>query len=180
MAFSILPIDYDYEWIAEQANTIIMGVATNEENQTQKVEYEDINFVEFDAFTAVVEDYGTLYLEVAKPKKILDIVALRKEKTTIFSFAGYPLTMDYVTEARITSAVVYLQRNPEIQTIQWDLDKGNFVTMDREDIFAFADAAGDFVQGCFAHSKALTDLVNAATNLDELNEIDITAGWPES
>ena len=177
-AFSIIPVDYDYEWIAEQANTVIHGVSPSSDGTTNKVHYEDADFVEFDAFVDVVENYKTLYLDIAKPKKILEVVALRKEKTQVFSFAGAPLIMDYVTEARITSAVVYLQRNPEVTTIHWDLDKGNFVVLDRDDLFAFADAAGDFVQGCFSHSKTLVDAINECVDLDELDAIDITAGWP--
>lgn len=174
-AFSVIPDTYDFEWMAEQCSTSVYTV-NDLEDGTLEVHY---GSHAASAFADLVENYDTAYVSVAAAEKKAVVVAMRKEKVKQFVFNGMPIDLDAVAEARITGAVVYLDRNPTVTEINWDpAGNGNFVTIPRDTMLAMGDAAGDYVQGCFNNSKALVEAIAAATTLTELDAIDIEAGWP--
>jgi hypothetical protein len=45
-------------------------------------------------------------------------------------------------------------------------------------LYAIADASFLYIQGCFSQAKVLTSSAQAAVDINELEAIDITQGWP--
>lgn len=174
-SFTNVPIDYDYKWIAKQANANIMGVETT---LTHNIVSYAIDPGVFTAFTNIVENYETEYLAKAIPVKRAQVIALRKEKIKNFTFGLDVIQLDSDTENRITSATLFLQRNADVASINWDLGSGKFKLMTREVVFQLCDAAGKYVQNCFNYSKTLVDAIKASTTLTQLKLINIENGWP--
>lgn len=178
VAFTDVPKEYDYQWIADRVGVRIIGV--EEAGLYHRVNYDGSEESYFDDFSNAVAQYKYIYLPVAVASLKDELVEIRKKKVTEFSFGGMSLVLDYVTEARITSAAVYLDRNPSVTELNWDAGKGSFVTIPRANMLALADAAGAYVQDCFNHSKSLVEQIEACVDTDQLDAIDITAGWPVS
>lgn len=170
---TIIPLDYDYEWIMSKAGTKAYGVS--EEEDGFHIHY---NKESFESVSSELENYKINYLLIAVPSAIQKVTDLRKEKILKFNFNGLELNLDYETESRITGAVVFLDKNPDIKYLNWDLGMGNFMQIDKDTLYALATATGKYVQGCFNHSKYLIDSIKESKDLDDLNAIDIESGWP--
>jgi hypothetical protein len=131
-----------------------------------------------DSLLSVISTYQTDYLSVVLPKLKTEVSKIRSEKIKNFSFGGLTMELDYITEHRLTSAALGLMRNESVTEVKWDLGGLTFIVIPRADMLALADAAFNYVQGCFSRSKELGELLNAATTVDEATAIDLEAGWP--
>lgn len=63
-------------------------------------------------------------------------------------------------------------------SVQWKIADGGFVTLNRDQIIAIAQAARAHVQACFDREAALVGEIEAAPDEQALAAIDIEAGWP--
>lgn len=116
-------------------------------------------------------------LDEAKASKLADLSAIRSRAEQAFTFAGQPIRLDESTQFRIASALQYLTLSGETGA-DWQARRGVFVTLSKAQLEAMAVAAGVHVQACFARAKALTNSINAASTIAEIEAIDLTQGWP--
>lgn len=134
--------------------------------------------VSLESVIAAHEEYKTAYLPTLQSVAIKEIARIRKEKVKTVTFGPMALEVDYITESRVTGAVVFLQLAPDVTEVNWDMGEGNFITMSRETVFALGYTLGAHVQGVFNRAKVLTDAVNAAATTDDLVFGELESGWP--
>lgn len=131
----------------------------------------------------VLDNYDTGYLAWRKFNRLEELANVRR-----FHELRGPmgLTLDDKTVLRLTVAVQRLLREPEKTSIRWEVTRGNWMLLPREQIIGLADTAFDKVEDCFERAWHFTELINGVT-LDDglaaaialLEQIDITVGWPE-
>ena len=117
-------------------------------------------------------------LASAKAHMLGQLSARRDQAENAFTYGGVPVKLDEGTTARLAAASAGLARKPSGETVDWQLARGVFQSLDLAALEAFGDAAFDHVQECFANARALVDAINAAADLDALRAIDLDAGWP--
>lgn len=137
-----------------------------------------------DAVEQALLDYPEAYLAHRKHMKLEHLALVRREKELMGPLG---LTLDDKTVARLTAAAVGLQLNPERTEIRWELSRGNFTLLPRDNVLGIALQAFEHVQSCFeyVYSKtleiqavALSEEVTLEIALDNLEAIDIKTGWP--
>ncbi|WP_312084696.1 DUF4376 domain-containing protein [Brevundimonas sp.] len=143
----------------------------------------DVQTVIFDdAFTddvvAAVNAYDAAWLARVKTGRIEAVAMLRKGAIIDgFSFNGLPIKLDPDTENALVKAHAALSRQPEGAAIDWEVTRGVFRTFDLATIGAISDAAFQHVQAAFTNARRLTDLIQAAQDLEALNAIALDDGW---
>lgn len=93
---------------------------------------------------------------------------------------GQTILTDRESQSAVASAKLYSDANPD-KAISWKAASG-WVVLDNATITAMAKAVGDYVQACFDREKELNELIDAATDVDELVEVaaQFNEGWPPS
>lgn len=94
-------------------------------------------------------------------------------------FNGMTVATDAVSQTKIIGAVVGAQMDPQ-STIQWKMADGSFSTLDATAVLAMAMAVRAHVQACFDNEAEIRVLIQAAGTKEELDAIDIDAGWPSN
>ena len=126
-----------------------------------------------------VTEYGDRPFEDTQTEKLNAVRQLRKEKEEAgTNVGGIPLQFDDKTQAKITGANSLFDADPSLTHIDWEAQPGVWVTIDQDTMKNLGVAVGRYVQGCFSRARALTEEINAATDIEELNAIDINSGWP--
>lgn len=133
------------------------------------------------AVLQIIEDYPTQYAdEVLRPKLKAEVTQTRWEKQVQpTTFMGMPVETDDVTIGRITAAAYLMDADPTSpQAREWKVAEGVWVTLDRNTLVAMGGAIATHIQACFANEKALHEALDAAPTVDDIDLIDLTAGWP--
>jgi hypothetical protein len=120
----------------------------------------------------------TRTLEIAKSMRLEDLSAYRRYKETKFTFNGIEIYLDQQTQARINAAVAGFAYRPN-DIITWEVTRGNFIQFDKPTMEAIAVAAWTHIKLCFENVKRITDLVQAATTIEEVDFISLETGWPD-
>ena len=172
-SISILPKSYDIEYIIEQAGVVNhYGFEEREDGIHFKYRLDD-----YDAIQNELDVYPTKYLAIALPKRIDELIELKKQKVLGFTFGGMPIVLDETTLTNISGCVLGLERNP-VDGIDWHLGQGVYIFIPREQMFAIADSAFLHVQGCFSRQKRLMNDLREAKDIFELDDIDLNTDWP--
>lgn len=131
--------------------------------------------------SAELDQYPTTDdLEATARAHMLDLIAARRWVAIRdgFTFGGSPVTLDDRAQARIDTAIAGLKRQPSGATVEWEVARGVFQTMDLATLEALGDAAFAHVQACFSNSKPMMQAATDAADIAALNAIDLEAGWP--
>ena len=132
---------------------------------------------DYSGFRLVLWEADPLTLEEQRAEKRAALANKRWEKETGgTTFNGMPLATDAVSQTKYIGAVVGAQINPQ-GTMKWKTGNG-FVTLDAAAVTAVAMAVRAHVQACFDNEADLAVLIDAAETAEELDAIDINAGWP--
>lgn len=116
--------------------------------------------------------------EELKQKKLNQLAALRWEKETAgTTFNSMSFATDPISQTKYVGAVVAAQMSP-LLTLKWKLSDGTFVDLDAASITQVAMAVRAHIQACFDREAELIDLIELAVDEEDLNNIDITTGWP--
>lgn len=177
-AFNIIPAGYDIDYLAQTTGIAIMGREAQGDGSVKITYSSPPTSNNFENMTDAIENYPVTYLSVALPKKISQITMVRNEKIKAFTFGGTWIELDLETKANIVGVVSGLDRNPDVPGINWSLGGGNFVFLPRAHLYALADAAFLYIQGCFTHFRTLCETAQAAANIFELDSINEGMGWP--
>lgn len=162
---SLTPIQGDAAW----------GTGPGDTDGTQVVIFDDQHT---GAVMAAVDGYDAAWLSRVKAGRIEAVAMLRKGAIIDgFSFNGLPIRLDVDTENALVKAHAALTRQPEGAAIDWEVTRGVFMTFDLSTIGAISDAAFQHVQAAFTNARRLTDLIQAASDLEALNAIALDDGW---
>ena len=93
---------------------------------------------------------------------------------------GMTLRTDEHSQSRVTSLVAAVQADPDADNFDFEMQSGEWVTIDRDTAIAIGKAVSNHVQACFTNCKRLHDLIQQAETLEALNDIDSDDGWPVS
>lgn len=173
---SILPAYYDLPFIIEKAGVLNhYGYETKEDGFHFRYLVDD-----YDAVQAAIASYPTDYVAVMRPGLIHLVSKFRENKVASFSFGGMTIPLNLETVGNLTAAAYGLERNGAVESLEWSLGKGAFVTLPRTTVFALADAAFTFVQGCFKAQKAIVTEIMSAPDIEVLRAINIAEheAWP--
>ena len=100
-----------------------------------------------------------------------------KRETGGMIYGDHLVATDPVSQTKIIGALLGAQMEPSA-TINWKMADGTFVELAASDVAALATAMRAHVQACFDREAELRDLINATDDIDALEAIDITVGWP--
>ncbi len=89
---------------------------------------------------------------------------------------GIVVGTDKLSQAMVSSAFNHLGNNPT-KTLDWK-SVGGWVTIDKAQLDAIADAVGNHVQAAFSNEKAHHEAVDLLTTHQAIIDYDITTGWP--
>lgn len=140
------------------------------------VEHVIINEDLSETLVTVAEQKAALF-ETFKTKKKDDVTAKRYSvETSGVALGPTSIATDERSQGKINGALNLVQLNPST-IIKFKSDSG-WVSLDAANMTAIAAAVGTHVQDCFANEEALHTAIDAASNDNELDAIDINTGWP--
>lgn len=176
-----IPAHYDPAFLkalAQIEGAAGWGVAPGDESENQRIIFE---VDRTDDVVAAINGYEAAWLARAKAAAIEAVADLRKAAIRDrFSFNGMAMKLDPDTENALSKAYAALSRRAADTTIDWEVSRGVFVSLDLATIGAISDAAFAHVQAAFTNAKNLTVAINAAQDLDALDAIDLNAGWAQT
>lgn len=80
-------------------------------------------------------------------------------------------------QARVASALTGLGIMPDMQSVDFKAPSG-WATITAEELTGIGQIITAHVQGCFSRERALHELIDACTSMDDLNAIKLDEGWP--
>lgn len=175
-SLSIIPLDYDIDFIIKNAGVINhYGFERKEDGIHFRYQLDDL-----DAVTAKIDSYKVDYLSVMLPLAVANASYIRDERVKAFTFGGMTIELDDETKTNLNGCVLGLDRNASVEGINWSLGNGQFAYMDRATVYALADAAFMHVQQCFTAHKTIVEECMAAADIDQLAAVDVPnhAAWP--
>jgi hypothetical protein len=126
-----------------------------------------------------VADDEPIPLAELKAEKLQAMRARRwAVETSGLTINGLVVPTDEKTQNRAANAVLYLDKSPGVETVDWEISPTEDVVLDLETLTAIATGIGAHVQACFTRSKTLKADILAAEDAEALAAIDINAGWP--
>lgn len=127
----------------------------------------------------VVEDFPIkeMSLEAAQDRLINDSAAVRyTHEVGGMIVNGTSLHTDRELRSNYVYNRLRATEDPN-HTVNWKI--GNqMVPLDAQTLIGLADAVADHVQRCYDNEGVILSSISAASTLDELRAIDITAGYP--
>lgn len=93
---------------------------------------------------------------------------------------GIKLRTDERSQGRVAGLATTVMADPDADSVDFEAQPGVWVAVDRDTAIAIGKAVSAHVQACFTNCKSLHEQIQAAQTLDELNGVDIDAGWPGS
>jgi len=119
----------------------------------------------------------TRTVDSAKTTALNVLSRVRRQKETEFTFNEVQIYLDQQTQARINAAVAGFAYRPD-DIITWEVTRGNFVEFNKPAMEALAVAAWDHVRLCYENVKRITDQIQAATTIEEVDFVPLDTGWP--
>lgn len=109
------------------------------------------------------------YRKEAKIRQLADARYFQEENGSVVVDSN-SISTDRATQGKLASLVV-LAMGGKVVNINWKGADGEFFTMTNELLDSVVVAVNDYVQGLFDWEKSLTDQINAATTIAELDSI---------
>jgi hypothetical protein len=100
-----------------------------------------------------------------------------RAETRGISVNGSPVATDDKSQAKLVGACLAATLDASC-SVQWKVADRGFVTLDRDQIIAIAQAVRTHVQACFDREAALAEEIQSASDEQALATIDIDGGWP--
>lgn len=130
----------------------------------------------------LVQDWEIVALpfEAVKDALIGRLAEMRWKRETggLLLPTGQTIGTTREAQAQISSALMSLQGGL-ITSVDWKLG-GEWVTLTLDQFAPMAAAVANHVQRCFAAEKAVTDLIGAAIDVEELAGIDLAAEFEDA
>lgn len=176
-----IPSTYDKEWILNQLNSVSSYGFTEDTETNETIISHDGNVDDFEAMVDVISSYPTVYArEVLEPLLLERATSTRWDKLQTVEFYGKTIPADDTTLTKLTSAVVIMNEDPTSpQSVRWKTGPNaeDWLTLDKATLVAMGAAIRDHTQLCFNNEEALHIAIRAAANVEEMEAIDLEAGW---
>lgn len=113
----------------------------------------------------------------ADRRKVLADIRWRKSQT--LTYDGVQAAGDGAMSA-LTAVVVAAQAGliPANSTVKWKLGDNEFRDWSILELLAYGAAVQSHIQQCFVREAAFVALIDAATDEEALDAIDLEDGWP--
>lgn len=85
---------------------------------------------------------------------------------------------DATGQAKVAGVLQLFAADPTLAQVDWEVQPGQWVSMDRETMTAIGVAVGRHVQACFTRARELQAQIEAATDTESLEAIVLVSGWP--
>ena len=109
-------------------------------------------------------------IEQLKAKKIAELADARwREEVEGYMYNGHEFHSDRESQVRFSQAYIASLSDPNF-TVTWKTKNGWF-DMNAKDFITLYNDFWEFLQGLYQKEKALQEQVEAATTIEELNEI---------
>ncbi len=129
------------------------------------------------AVVDAAEVAATRDLAEARSAKLSALAAYRYDREVGGTLVGgVEVRTDRESQALLTGAAVAAMLNSEYE-IAWKAVAG-WVTLDAASIIGLASAVRAHAQSCFDRERKLTQEIEAAMTVEELQAVDLTIGWP--
>lgn len=114
-----------------------------------------------------------------KATKLSALANRRWQATQFFQFDGVRAPADSAMQA-ITAVAVAVSMGLRSSTdlIVWKLTDGEFRHWSLQQLLGYANAVQEHIQTCFNHEALLSGLIQAADTIEDIESVDIEAGWP--
>jgi hypothetical protein len=99
-------------------------------------------------------------------------------ETAGFVVSGVKVNTDLISQNKLTGAVALFEKDPTLQSLDWEARPGEWVTVTGPELIAMGIAMGRHIQACYTRSREISDQIAAAPDLASLDSIDINSGWP--
>lgn len=83
----------------------------------------------------------------------------------------YTYKSDETDQRNLTLRAIAVQNDPSITTVEWETVEAGVVAHSREDFLAVVRACDEHIQRCLARLRELKAAVEAATTVEEIDEI---------
>jgi len=141
------------------------------------------SFWTFDSTAEIVyKEYDIRSLTVVEKKELMykDLARIRYERETQGIIVnGIKIASDRSTQSMLNNAIQIMREDPD-KLIWW---KGieNWTEIDLTTITVISQCMVDYVEKCFRNEKGLYDRIRLVVDndWDDLETIDLNAGWPE-
>lgn len=101
-----------------------------------------------------------------------------EEETGGIVVNNLPLRTDGQSQNRVSQLVTTVQADPAADNFDFEAQPGNWIVVSRDEAIVIGKAVSQHVQSCFTNCKNLHEQVNSALTIEEINNIDISIGWP--
>jgi hypothetical protein len=134
-------------------------------------------------YTSSINPDGTLSVE---PKELNGVKRILKSAVAEYRFGvevggmvigGSRIVTDRDAQLALTGAMVSFQSG-FITEVDWKGSDGTWVRVNQQQLTPIAAAVAAHKQACFTAEKNHCDAIDAATTIQQLEEIDIYSNWP--
>lgn len=116
--------------------------------------------------------------EEAKQEKIRELnQKMAEEESNGTNFNGYRFATDKDSQIKYLGILVSSMIDPTFTT-QFKTMNNEYVTLTNSDVVGLSMHVKSHIQACFDNDASILTQINAATSVESLDAIDITAGWP--
>ena len=173
----VYPTDGNGVWTGEVRTVLPKGGWKRKEITTSPPTLSDGQYAQWRGRSwEVFDEYP---VDPVKESMRANVAALRYDRENGgASFNETNIQTDRQSQSTITSAALAAQMDDTI-TIRWKTADGIFIELNASQIIEMAQGVRAHVQACFDREAELLDAINAAETVEELEAIDINAGWPE-
>jgi hypothetical protein len=113
-----------------------------------------------------------------KAQRKAELAAIRfTHETAGIVVNGASIDTGLESQAKINGAWAGAQVNPAV-VIDWKRSDGTWVQIDAATITGIAMAVFSHVQACYTREMQLSQLIDAAEDIAEIDAVDLTVGWP--
>ena len=104
--------------------------------------------------------------------------ALRWQRTLVFAYDGVANAYADPAIAPLAAKILRLDEDERDDAVDWKLTATDWRLWNRTQLRAYGAAIDAHIEACFAHEKVLETAIAAASDLDALRAVDVSAGWP--
>ena len=115
--------------------------------------------------------------EQAKRLQALADLRWKKEESGT-AVDGTAIATDRTTQDKLIAGYIKATADDTYAIADWKFGQGAFGALNAATIIAAANAVEAHVQACFTNEATLSASIMAATDMTELEAVDIETGWP--
>lgn len=118
-------------------------------------------------------------LDRLKAQRLAMVRALRQRvETAGINVGEMQVRTDATSQAKIAGVLQLMASDLDLAGIDFEVQPGQWVTVDRNTMTAIGVAVGRHVQACFSRARELQQAIEAAPDLAALEAIVWVSGWP--